>query len=481
MRSSATYSHAFQSQGDRVTDYEFPVLPQGTRHSSSGKLLTQKSVWLLLLGLPLILLGYFSPLAYSFLGVFIIFVLVLLLYDFSISREWMPIVLARNMKEIVPVSALTFGNLTIRNTSALSVRFIFSEDVTPELNHGYFHPRRRSWVTDLENTIYIPPSRELKIRTRLLPEKRGEARLGPVRLLLGSKLGYLYFRRTVPLLNIVKVYPDFSYARGFKLFTQRRKLHGMALKAALSYGKGLEFEKLRDYQSDDDFRAINWKATARKAKPIVNDYQMERDREVLIILDAGRIMRGGNPQRFDTALNILTAFAYVALSARDAVGVLIFSDRPLLFLPPRKSYLQLNTILNGVYGVQPETVESDYLALLSFAASCQRKRALLITVTELTDQIASRDALTSLTLLARKHLVVLATLRDRSLDAALDEEAATQREVFEKAAAAEMLNSRSEVQARLASQGVITLDLKGDRASADLINKYLEIRWKGRL
>ncbi|MEO6908653.1 MAG: DUF58 domain-containing protein, partial [Abditibacteriaceae bacterium] len=224
-------------------------------------------------------------------------------------------------------------------------------------------------------TLNVAPNRTSSVRYWITPSRRGDFSFGNISVRFPTRwqLWNLQFRHDAA--QNVRVYPDTSAVRQFELRLRQGRLRDLGLHLLKMRGQGTEFESLRDYSTADEFRNINWKASARQGKLIANNYQIERDQTVLIALDCGRMMTALSRMRHQDALahpiamskldwtiNASVLLAHVAVSMGDAVGLLLFTDKVLQYIPPRKGAMQNNLLIETLYQLQPTLVEPDYRA-----------------------------------------------------------------------------------------------------------------------
>ena len=209
-----------------------------------------------------------------------------------------------------------------------------------------------------------------------------------------------------PLDAPVKVYPNLLEVRKYELLARRDQLFEIGLKNARRLGEGTEFERLRDYERDDDYRRINWPATARLHKPITTDYQPERSQSVIIMLDAGRLMTAplGPLSKLDYAINTTLLLAYVAILRGDRVGLLTFADTVMGYWEPDKGRRQFLAILEALYKVQPQQVEADYMKAGAFLSAQRSKRSLVVLFTDIIDRRQADALVRGFGRLAPRHL-----------------------------------------------------------------------------
>ncbi|HEX6507716.1 MAG TPA: DUF58 domain-containing protein, partial [Chloroflexota bacterium] len=235
-----------------------------------------------------------------------------------------------------------------------------------------------------EGTGRCMPAEETTLRYRVTPVHRGDYALGPLTARYLGPLGLAWRQRSYDLGSCVQVYPDLRVIRTYEMLLRRGHLHEIGLHASRRWGMGTEFERLREYTTDDEFRRINWPATARRHKPIAVDYETERSQNVVLALDAGRLMgveiapREGEDEipvggrmltRLDYAVNASLLQAFVAAQYGDRTGLLVFSDHVTRFAPPRSGRGQFLALTDMLYDVQAEPVEADFAVGLGYLAA----------------------------------------------------------------------------------------------------------------
>ncbi len=338
-----------------------------------------------------------------------------------------------------------------------------------------------SEVRDAQRSLTLPAQQKITLSYRLRPQQRGALQFTGLYLSLRSPWGFWQVQRYQTLEQQVKVYPNFAAVTRYTLLATENRLGQLGIRTLQRRGEGLDFLQLREYRSGDSLRQIDWNATARQRKLISKEYQDERDQQVIFLLDCGRRMsaQDGELSHFDHSLNAVLLLSYVALRQGDALGLLTFSGSER-WLSPRKGTGALNQVLNSVYDLQPSLHTSDYLAAAQTLMQRQRKRALIILISNLRDEDSS-SLLPALQLLRRKHLVLLASLQESALNQTLEQPAPDFRTALRQAAVAEYLLHRRQAHENLAHQGVLQLDTEPQNLPITLINHYLDIKRAGRL
>jgi len=331
--------------------------------------------------------------------------------------------------------------------------------------------------------VALPPLTSGVLAYAALPVRRGAYRFGDVTLRYPTQLGLLRRQHTYPLAREVKVYPNLRDVKRYDLALRRGRLQEVGLRRTRQFGVGTEFERLRDYHPDDDYRRINWPATARRHRPVTVDYQIERAQNVLIMLDVGRLMNAAiDPlTKLDHGVNAALLAAYVCLARGDNVGLLAFADRVTLYLHPRGGKGQFHAMLESLYNVAAQETESDYRVAFAYAEQRLRRRALVITFTELIDADASRVLVAMLSRLATRHVAVCATMRDPVIDHMAALHPAGSPEVYRRAVALTLDERRHATLETLKTRGVIPIDVPADRLTPEVINTYLDLKARGRV
>lgn len=317
----------------------------------------------------------------------------------------------------------------------------------------------------------------------LFPPRRGDYAFGDLHLRWQSPLGLLRRQARFPAAEPVKVYPNLVDVRKYDLLLRKNRLWELGLRNAKIFGSGTEFERLRDYQPDDEYRRINWKATARRGTPISVEYETERSQNIVALLETGRMMRSpvGDVAKLDYAINAVLLLTYVAAQKGDKVGMLTFADGVEGWLAPRGGKGQFHRMLATLYGVESQGVEPDYNAAFGYFATRQSKRSLVLLFTDLTGSISTEALVAQMTRLRQRHLAVLVTLRDPTVQALAQQPVTDSASLYQRTVAERLLNERHLVLNRLQQRGIHTLDVAADELSVAVINRYLELKARTRL
>ncbi|RPT52254.1 hypothetical protein IPC965_14915 [Pseudomonas aeruginosa] len=359
-------------------------------------------------------------------------------------------------------------------------------EVRLHLQHTYRRPVRLTLFDHLPAGMdfeYLPQEVELRpgesteVGYRVRPLNRGHFVFPRCELELPSPLRLWRQRRYLEARGETRVYPDFARLYGAELMAVDHWLNQIGVRGGQRRGLGLEFHQLREFRDGDTLRQIDWKATARKRTPIAREYQDERDQQILFLLDCGRRMRSqdGDLSHFDHALNASLLLAYVALRQGDAVGAMTFAGDDRRHLPPGKGSAQLGALLNTVYDLQTSQRPADFPEAVQAVLSRQRRRALVILVTNLRDE-DDEELLGAVKRLGRQHRVLVASLREEVLDTLRHEPVARYEQALAYTGTIDYLNARNGLHEKLAAHGVPVLDARPSELGPELISRYLG--WK---
>jgi uncharacterized protein (DUF58 family) len=355
---------------------------------------------------------------------------------------------------------------------------IILRDEPPLLFAGYEAAILRAAITSRETVT---------LTYQLRPLRRGDFEFGDLNLRWTGPLRFYTRQAVFKARETVKVYPNLYEIRKYELLVRRDKLAEMGLRTVRLRGEGTAYESLRDYTPDDPYRSINWKATARRGKPISTDYEPERSQRVVILLDVGRMMRspirihdeGGTTwdmAKVDFVINSVLLLSYVAMRKGDQIGLLVFADQVQAFIPPRPGSAHFQKVLEGMYALASQPVEADYALALNYYRAHNKKRSLAVLFTDLSGARASEALRLHLPRLAPHHLPMLVTIRDPVLDEEAGQTPTHSDAVYRRAVAEQLIDERRLLLDYLRREGVFTLDADAQHLSMSVVNRYLQLK-----
>lgn len=329
----------------------------------------------------------------------------------------------------------------------------------------------------------IPARQPWTGRYNVRPLRRGDYHFGHLNLRWRGPLRLVVRQGRIPAAEDVKVYPNLLEVRRYDLLLRQNRLQELGLRHTRLSGHGTEFERLREYLPDDEYRRINWKATARRHRPITTEYQTERSQNIVVVLDTGRMMQSPVAQmaKLDYAVNSVLLLAYVATGMGDKVGMLSFARDVDHFLAPRAGRGQFYRMLRQLYAVEAQQVEPDYGRGLGYLARKQRRRALIVIFTDVTAG-ASMDTLAQhVRQLAKRSLPLVVTISDPDLHEMAERYPEDSRALYQRAAAGTLLQERQLTLESLQRRGVMSLDVPANELSIAVVNRYLALKRRMRL
>jgi uncharacterized protein (DUF58 family) len=350
-------------------------------------------------------------------------------------------------------------------------------EVRLTLLHNYKHLPAKMAFEHLPLTVDLHPGEQTQVSYRVKPLLRGHFHVPQCEVSLPSPLGLWRARRYLPVSGETRVYPDFARLYGAQLMAVDDWLSQLGVRQQQRRGLGQEFHQLREFRDGDSLRQIDWKATARKRTPIAREYQDERDQQIIFLLDCGRRMRSqdGELAHFDHALNACLLLSYVALRQGDAVGLATFASEQNRFLAPVKGQAQLNVLLNALYDLRSTQQPADFSAAVADLLSRQRRRALVVLVTNLRDE-DDQALLGAVKRLSRQHRVLVASLREEVLDTLRHTPVQDLSSALDYCGTLDYLNARAGLHERLSANKVPVLDARPSELGPQLVSSYLA--WK---
>ena len=338
----------------------------------------------------------------------------------------------------------------------------------------------------LPRSVLAAPLAKTELAYRVTPGRRGPVVFAPAELRVRTLGGSFEMRLRVGSEQHLRVYPNFAAVARYAWLAGDHRLAEIGIKSAPQRGAGTDFKQLTEYRPGDPVRHIDWKATLRHARPIVREFQDERDQTVIFLLDCGRRMRADEGEaarsHFDEALNALMLLAHVALKEGDAVGAMTFGTAPqdTRLFAPRKGQTSLNALVAALYDIEPRATHSDYLVAATALMRAHRKRALVVVLTNFRDEDMP-ELEPALRLLRTRYLVLLASLRERVLREIAEQPLGTDLQAIEVAGAHLFAQARSDAFARLAARDALLVDVEPARLPAELVNRYRAVKRAGLL
>lgn len=326
--------------------------------------------------------------------------------------------------------------------------------------------------------IHVSPHYEAAGNYYVIPEKRGEFTFGKVHVRYSGVMGMCMKKGSFDLEKSYKVYPNLKDLSKYGLAAIKKSQLIRGIKKNKSFGTGTEFESLREYSEGDDYRKINWMATARTNKFIVNTYEHEKNQQIMIMLDSSRVMNSeiNYIKKLDYSINAAFLLADVAIKKGDNAGVMVFDSSVKRFIKPGKGTGQFQLIAENLYNVQENFVSADYIAALNYLNQNQKRRSLLCIFTELFNADEAFQLAAALKSLAKHHLPLVITIKDMRLYDYADGDIADTKEFFTKVASMKMIREREKIRKIFNDSAIAVVDVPPDKLSIEVVNKYLNLK-----
>lgn len=396
------------------------------------------------------------------LGVFL-----LSLVDLVVTPSLLAIEVNRDVNEVLSVGTPNNVKLWFTNRGSVPLKI-----------HVHDEPPMPCHYTDLPFDIELFPNKHQYSIYHVEPHHRGKNRFRRVFLQMKSRLGLwtLYDERDIH--QVVRIYPDIKAVHGVELMARRNRLAETGIKMSRLRGRGTEFDRLREYRRGDEFRSIDWKATSRHQELISREYVVEKNQNIIFLLDCGRSMCNADEgvTHFDRALNAAILLSYVALRQGDTVSLMACSNKVERWVPPVRGAGSIQKLIRQVYDLDPVYEASDYRLMSEQLQLRYRKRSLVVVLTHALDEVHLSHLSDALRMMRWPHLVLSAFLRNVPLQERMNAIPETDREAFQIAAAADIVATQTTQIAALQKSGLLILDTLPENLSVNLISRYLDIK-----
>ena len=370
--------------------------------------------------------------------------------------------------------------IDLSNPARRAIAVRLTDDIDPGLRRLPATDGADPWEGGIR--LRVPADAAIRCAYDVRPRTRGFLSLGAIHLRTRSPWGFAWRRSTVEAAHTVQVQPGIrSLLRDRSGHALRRGLRAAGPRRSRQWGDGREFESLRDYAEGDDPRIIDWKASARRRRFVVRNYEAERSQNIVLAIDAGRHMRERleDRERVDFALAAGMMLAARAQNFGDRIGVMVFDDRIRHLSPARRA--DPPALARIFAGVETRSVEPNYPLALATLARTFRKRSLVILFCDVIDEAVSKVLVTSLTRIGRAHLPLAIAIRNPALDAAAARPAPTPGEAFRRAAAEELVQARATTLQVMRQSGILVVDTPPGDALVRTLDKYVEVKERGLL
>lgn len=395
---------------------------------------------------------------------------------------------------ILDIFALMRGEKHIAARRIMSNKLSNSDDNKIEIYLENFYPFTVSATLidelpfqfqrrDFEMQSIVKPGATKQLKYWLNPKKRGEYQFGSLNVFVSSPLRLTRKRFAFESQHVAKVYPSYIQMHKYELIAISNKLTLPGIKKLRKLGHSMEFEHIRDYVLGDDYRALNWKATAKKGKLMVNQYQDEKSQQVYSLIDMGRVMKMpfDGLSLLDYAINASLVISNVAVKKEDRAGIITFSDKIHSFLPAEKTNKQMHHIMELLYQQKTNFMESSFEKVYLTVRRQIPQRSMLLLYTNFESLPALHRQIEYLKLLANQHLLVLVFFENTELQHITETPAENTEDIYIQTIAEKFAFEKKQIVKELQKHGIHSILTPPKNLTVNAINKYLEVKSRGLL
>lgn len=428
----------------------------------------QRIYWALITIVSLFTVGYIFPAVFVLAKISVLILATLTLADvvfmFAPANS---VIASRKIPERLSLSDENNMEVQIRSHYPFKINVVTIDELPAQFQIRNFRVSTVLHSGDSKNLSYS-----------LTPKQRGSFVFGKVHVFVSSPLNLVCRRFSFGQTTEVPVYPSFMQMRKYELLALTNRIDPNGVKKVRRPGKHTEFDQVRDYTQGDDFRLINWKATAKLARPMVNQYQEELAKDVYCVIDMGRVMKQPFEQLtlLDYSINASLALSNIALQKHDKVGLITFTTSINTFINADRRNNQLNSIMEALYNQETKFPESNYDLLYLTLKKQIRQRSLLVLFSNFESMVSLRRHITPLQNIARNHLVLLVMFENTEIPPLTTATVKNLEEAYVSTIAEKFIFEKKQMVAELNRFGIKALITQPANLTTSLINKYLDFK-----
>ncbi|HEU0063590.1 MAG TPA: DUF58 domain-containing protein, partial [Flavisolibacter sp.] len=336
--------------------------------------------------------------------------------------------------------------------------------------------QERSWSRKLD----LEPFSEQLLTYIVHPFERGEYEFGNINVYAEGPLKFVKRRYIFAAYQTVKVYPSYIQMRRYHIAAVESEIKQAGVKRMRKIGHSMEFEQIKDYVRGDDYRTINWKATARRGDLMVNNFTDERSQQIYCVINKGRVMKMPfeGMTLLDYAINASLVVLNIALQKQDRAGLIAFSKTIDAFLLADKKPTQVNQIMESLYNQKTDFLEPDFEKLFSAIRNRITQRSLVVLFTNFETIESLQRELPFLKRLAHYHLLLVVFFENTELKNVIETKASTTEDIYIKTIAEKYHNEKYLIAKELQKHGILVVVTTPQKLTVNTINKYLELKQK---
>jgi uncharacterized protein (DUF58 family) len=312
----------------------------------------------------------------------------------------------------------------------------------------------------------------------LRPVQRGEYVFYNLNVFVKSLLGIVIRRFSFPVQQTVMVYPSFVQMKRHSLISTNSQSAETGSKRLRKLGHSMEFEQIKDYVPGDDYRTVNWKASARKAQLMVNTFVDEKSQQVYCLIDKSRTMKMpfDGMALLDYAINASLVLSNIAIQKQDRAGLVTFAEKVDTFIPADRKHTQMEAMLESLYSQQTHFFDADYEALYAQIRNKIKQRSLLLLFTNFESLYALQRQLPYLRKMAHHHLLMVVFFENTEIKQLITTNAATTEEIYIQTIAEKQAYEKRQLVKELQKYGILSILTTPEGLTVNTINKYLEVK-----
>jgi len=429
-----------------------------------------------IIGAVIILLfsfGHFSPVFFIIAKTSLLFLFAISLLDIlMLYRIKKPIYAERTLPERLSNGDENKISLLLKNKSPISFDVRIIDEIPAQFQ-----------IRNSEIKTKLKAKDEVILGYLLKPVMRGEYHFGRLNVFISQSLSLISRRIRFDLQTMVPVYPSYIQMRKYELLAVSNRLTEAGIKKVRKLSHSLEFEQIRDYVKGDDYRTINWKATARRSQLMVNQYLDEKSQRIYCIIDMGRSMKMpfDGMTLLDYAINSSLVLSNIAMHKQDKAGLISFSNKTHTILPAERSSMQMKRILESLYNQETNFSEPNFEQLYTTIKRKINQRSLLVLFTNFEWHISLMRQIKFLRQLSRSHLLVVVLFKNTELSALIKVEAKSLDKIYLKTIAEKLSFEKRLIVKELQKYGIQCILTEPKDLSVQSINKYLELKAMGQI
>lgn len=432
--------------------------------------ITKKFIGLIGLGVILIFLASFVQGSILMFVIYNLLCFMVLLWDYFKSDDLKHIEVERIGSEKLSIYEEEIIQISIYNKGDKAL-YIQLKDEVPE-----FHFKI---INDMAGNLVKPKSKTV-FSYKVVPTKRGDFTFAKVHIRILSDFKLCMKQYKIDISRPYKVYPNLKDLKRYRMEVYKSKLSQAGMKINPIKGMGTEFESLKEYVVGDEYRKINWKATARENKPIVNQYQPEKNQHIYMMIDTGRSMsyevRG--QKRLDLAINTALVLSDIVNTKGDLSGLLLFNTKVNQFIKPGKGSNHRHHIMEELYNIAYTKQTSNFRDAFYHFKSKEKRRSLIFIFTDLETMDEAEELYKVLPILYKNNIVVIIFIENEKIIEITNSDAQSDEEIFVKGTAIEYLKERKTIIKMLNSRGLMCIECRAEELTMNSINQYIQLKNK---